>query len=325
MKIVLPGGSGQVGAVLTRDFQAAGHEVVILGRGAQTNLHGARHVQWDARTFEGNWVNELEDADAVINLAGRSVNCRYTVDNRKLIMDSRVDSTRVIGEAIAAAQRPPRVWLQAATATIYAHRFDAPNDDATGVIGGDEQGAPDTWTFSIGVAKAWEAALESAQTPRTRKVVLRSAMIMDPFKEGVFDTFLKLARFGLGGAMGSGRQYVSWMHDQDFYRAIGFLLEREDIAGPIILAAPNPLPNREFMRELREAWGIGFGLNATDWMLEIGTWALQTETELVLKSRRVVPSKLLEAGFEFQFPIWHDAAKDLVRRSREIAADQRSV
>ncbi len=324
MKIVIPGGSGQVGAVLARDFQTAGHEVVILGRGTQDALHGARHVPWDARTF-GDWVSELEGADAVINLAGRSVNCRYTPENRKLIMDSRVDSTRVIGQAIAAAQRPPRVWLQAATATIYAHRFDAPNDDATGVIGGDESGAPDTWTFSIGVAKAWEQALLSVQTPRTRKVALRSAMIMDPFKAGVFDTFLKLAKFGLGGAMGSGQQYVSWMHDQDFYRAIGFLLEREDIAGPIILAAPNPLPNREFMRELREAWGIGFGLNATDWMLEIGTWALQTETELVLKSRRVVPSKLLEAGFTFQFPVWHDAVKDLVRRSREIAAQPPSA
>ena len=324
MKIVLPGGSGQVGAVLTRDFQIAGHEVVILGRGAQATLHGARHVPWDARTL-GDWAAELEGADAVINLAGRSVNCRYTAQNRKLIMDSRVDSTRVIGQAIAATQRPPRVWLQAATATIYAHRFDAPNDDATGIIGGDEQNAPDTWTFSIGVAKAWEAALESAQTPQTRKVALRSAMIMDPFTAGVFDTFLKLARFGLGGAMGSGQQYVSWMHDQDFYRAIGFLLEREDIAGPIILAAPNPLPNREFMRELRDAWGIGFGLNASEWMLEIGTWALQTETELVLKSRRVVPSKLLEAGFRFQFPIWHDAVGDLVRRSREIAVKQRSA
>jgi uncharacterized protein len=319
MKIVLPGGSGQVGAVLARDFLAAGHEVVILGRSAQTNLHGARHVQWDARTL-GDWAQSLEGADAVINLAGRSVNCRYTPENRALILNSRVDSTRVVGEAIAAAQHPPRVWLQAATATIYAHRFDAPNDDVTGIIGGDETSAPDTWTFSIGVAKAWEAALEAAETPRTRKVALRSAMIMDPFKDGVFDTFLKLARFGLGGAMGSGKQYVSWMHDQDFYRAIGFLLECEDISGPIILAAPNPLPNHEFMRELRETLGIGFGLNSTDWMLEIGTWALQTETELILKSRRVVPSRLLEAGFTFEFPGWHDAARNLVKRSREIMA-----
>ena len=148
---------------------------------------------------------------------------------------------------------------------------------------------------------------------------------MDPFKDGVFDTFLKLARFGLGGAMGSGTQYVSWMHDQDFYRAIGFLLERDDISGTIILAAPNPLPNREFMRELREAWGIGFGLSSADWMLELGTWALQTETELVLKSRRVVPSRLLELGFTFEFPGWDDAARDLVRRSREIAAGRRNV
>ncbi len=319
MKIVIPGGSGQVGAVLTRDFQIAGHEVVILGRGVQATLHGARHVQWDAKTL-GAWSQEIDGADAVINLAGRSVNCRYTPENRRLITDSRVESTRVVGEAIAAAKNPPRAWLQASTATIYAHRFEAANDDATGIIGGFEPNAPDTWVFSIGVAKAWEAALEAANTPNTRKVALRSAMVMDPFKNGIFDTLLKLVRYGLGGDMGDGKQYISWIHDQDFTRAIQFILERENFSGTVNLSSPNPLPNHDFMRQLRQVWGSGFGLNSSNWMLEIGTWAMQTETELVLKSRRVVPSRLLEAGFGFNHPDWHGAAGDLVKRWRAIAA-----
>jgi uncharacterized protein len=276
-------------------------------------------VQWDAKTL-GTWSKEIDGADAVINLAGRSVNRRYTPENRRLITDSRVDSTRIVGEAIAVAKNPPRTWLQASTATIYAHRFDAPNDDATGIIGGNEANAPDTWVFSIGVAKAWEAALEAANTPNTRKVALRSAMVMDPFKDGIFDTLLKLVRFGLGGDMGEGKQFISWIHDADFTRAIQFILERQDLTGAINISSPNPLPNHDFMRQLRQAWGIGFGLNSTNWMLEIGTFLMQTETELVLKSRRVVPSRLLEAGFEFEHPDWHEAAADLVKRWREIAA-----
>jgi uncharacterized protein len=319
VKIVLAGGSGQVGAVLARDFVADGHEVVILGRGGNKPLEGTRFVVWDAKNL-GVWAEEVSGADAVINLAGRSVNCRYTPQNRREILESRVDSTRVIGEAIAAARHPPRVWLQATTATIYAHRFDAPNDDRTGVIGGNEPNLPDTWLFSIEVAKAWEAALEAAHTTNTRKVALRSAMIMDPYPKGVFDTLLNLARVGLGGTMGGGRQFMSWMHDLDFTRAITFLLEREDLTGAINLSSPNPLSNKDFMRDLRETAGIGFGLPATEWMLEIGTWALQTETELVLKSRRVTPTRLLEAGFRFEFPVWRDAARDLVTRSRVLKA-----
>jgi uncharacterized protein len=314
VKIVIPGGSGQVGAVLARDFRRVGHEVVILGRGAAGMLEGTRFVHWDAKTL-GDWATEVDGADAVINLAGRSVNCRYTPQNRREILESRVDSTRVVGEAIANARRPPRVWLQATTATIYAHRFDAPNDDVSGIIGGTGANAPDTWEFSIGVAKAWEAALEAANTPRTRKVALRSAMVMDPYPDGVFDTLLRLARFGLGGAMGSGKQFISWIHDQDFTRAIDFLLERDNLSGALNLSSPNPLPNRDFMRELRESARIPFGLPATEWMLEIGAWALQTETELVLKSRRVTPTRLLESGFRFEFPDWRAAARDLVKRS----------
>ena len=157
-----------------------------------------RFVAWDAKTL-GGWAREIDRAGVVINLAGRSVNCRYNARNRREIMESRVDSTRVVGEAIAAASRPPRVWLQASTATIYAHRYDAANDEATGILGGAEPGVPETWRFSIDVAKAWEAALDEAATPRTRKVKLRAAMVMSPDRGGIFDTLLGLVRRGLGG------------------------------------------------------------------------------------------------------------------------------
>ena len=314
MKIVLPGGTGQVGTLLARTFAKDGHDVVVLSR-RPTPETNWRVAVWDAETL-GDWARELEGADAVINLAGRSVNCRYTPENRRVIVESRTHSTKIIGQAIAAAKNPPAVWLQAATATIYAHRYDAPNDEATGIIGGDEPNAPDTWKFSIEVAKAWERALDESQTPDTRKVALRSAMIMSPDKDGVFDVLLGLVRRGLGGKSGNGRQHVSWLHEKDFIQAIYFLIERGDLAGPVNLAAPAPLPNAEFMRDLRRAWGIGFGLPATNWMLEIGAVFLRTETELILKSRRVIPGRLLDAGFTFDFPTWPEAAQDLCRRVR---------
>jgi uncharacterized protein len=266
----------------------------------------------------GAWAAELDGADVVINLAGRSVNCRYNAANRREIMGSRMDSTRAVGEAIARAAHPPQVWLQASTATIYAHRFDAPNDEATGIIGGNEPGAPDTWRFSIDVAAAWERACEQAPTPRTRKVLMRSAMVMSPDAGGIFDTLLGLVRRGLGGRAGDGRQYISWIHERDFVRVIEWLLEHEEVTGAVNLASPNPVPNAEFMRDLRRAAGIRIGLPATRWMLEMGAVLMRTETELILKSRRVVPGRLLAAGFEFDFPHWAAAAEDLCRRQREI-------
>jgi len=314
MKIVLPGGSGQVGTVLARAFHAAGHEVVVLSRRPGTGRPW-RVVGWDAETV-GGWAAELDGADAVINLAGRSVNCRYTPANRRVILDSRVNSARAVGAAVARAARPPRVWLQAATATIYAHRTDAGNDEDTGRLGGAEPGAPDTWRFSVAVAEAWERAAADCDTPHTRKVLLRAAMVMSPDRGGVFDVLLGLVRRGLGGRAGDGRQYVSWVHADDFVRAVLFLIDRADLAGPVNVAAPEPLPNAEFMRALREAWGTRFGLPARRWMLEVGAWVLRTETELVLKSRRVVPGRLLRAGFRFDYPAWPAAARDLCRRWR---------
>jgi uncharacterized protein (TIGR01777 family) len=247
----------------------------------------------------------------IINLSGRSVNCRYTAENRQEIMESRVAATRVVGEAIAAARRPPRVWLQASTATIYAHRFDAPNDEASGLIGGGEPRAPAKWKFSIDVARAWELAAEEAVTVGTRKVVLRSAMIMSPDPGGVFDTLLALVRRGLGGSAGNGRQFVSWIHAEDFVRATWWLIDHENIDGVVNVAAPYPVPNREFMRILRDVSSTSLGLPAARWMLEIGALFMQTDTELILKSRRVVPGRLLDSGFDFKYATWTDAARDL--------------
>jgi uncharacterized protein (TIGR01777 family) len=313
MKFIIAGGSGQVGTILARGFHSEGHEVVALSR--QICAAPWRTATWDGRT-EGSWIDELNGADVVINLAGRSVNCRYNARNRRDIMDSRVQSTRIIGRAIAQSARPPRIWLQASTATIYAHRYDAPNDEATGIIGGHEPDAPDTWRFSIDVAGAWEDAASETATPRTRLVLMRSAMIMSPDRGGIFDTLLGLVRRGLGGTSGDGRQYLSWIHERDFVRAVRWLIEHGQLDGPVNLAAPNPLPNAEFMRSLRSAWGAPLGLPASRWMLEVGAVFLRTETELVLKSRRVIPARLMNSGFTFEFPDWPLAAQDLCDRWR---------
>ena len=290
--------------MLCRALAQNGHDVVVLSR--------SREVRWDGRTL-GAWAGELDGADAVINLGGRSVSCRYTDENLREMMASRVESTRVVGAAIGAATKPPKVWLQMSTATIYAHRFDAANDEATGIIGGTEPDVPDYWAFSVDIAKRWEQAQQDADTPDTRKVALRTAMVMSRDRGSVFDVLRKMARLGLGGPVAGGRQYVSWIHGADLVRAVELLLAG-DLAGPVNLAAPNPLPQREFMRVLRAAAGMPIGLPATKWMAELGAFVLRSDTELLLKSRRVIPGRLLDAGFEFTFPDWPAAAADLVRK-----------
>jgi uncharacterized protein (TIGR01777 family) len=317
MKIVIPGGSGQVGQLLARAFVEEGHDVVILSRQRESRKAG-RIVLWDARTM-GEWCTEFEGADVVINLAGKSVNCRYNPENRREIIQSRVASTEVVGEAIMRARRPPRLWLQAATATIYAHRYDAAHDEFSGILARDDDEVPDTWRFSLDVATKWERAFnQSSNLPRTRKVLLRCAVIMSPDDGGIFDVLLGLVRRRLGGRSGDGRQYVSWIHDADFIRAIHWLIEHEHLRGAVILASPHPLPNAEFMRALRAAWGTRMGLPAPKWMLEIATFFMRTESELVLKSRRVVPGRLLRDGFEFAFPNWEEAARELCQRWRAM-------
>jgi uncharacterized protein (TIGR01777 family) len=209
--------------------------------------------------------------------------------------------------------------MNASTATIYRHALDRPMDEVTGEIGGNEPRAPRTWRFSIDVATSWEQAFFASETPATRKVALRSAMTMSPDPGGVFDHFLNLVRWGLGGPSGSGNQYVSWIHDVDYIRAIEFLIAREDMHGAVNVCSPCPLTNRDFMCCLRRAWCTSYiGLPAPRWMLAVGAVFLRTETELVLKSRRVVPRRLQEAGFDFHFPNWRGACADLVHRWREL-------
>ncbi|WP_194895482.1 DUF1731 domain-containing protein, partial [Catenulispora pinisilvae] len=251
----------------------------------------------------------------VVNLAGRSVSCRYTRANLREMMDSRVRSARVVGQAISRAEQPPRLWLQASTATIYAHTFGPPHDER-GVIGGGEAGVPAYWAYSVEIAKNWEREQAEADTPHTRKVALRSAMVMSPSHAGIFDYLSWLARLGLGGSVAGGRQYVSWIHDQDFVAALNFLIAHPELSGAVNLAAPGPLPQRSFMRALRQAWGMPIGLPATKQMAAIGAFALRSDTELLLKSRRVIPGRLPDAGFRFGYPAWHGAARDLVRRTR---------
>src|ERR1700678_2014596 len=317
LRIVLAGGSGQVGTVLARHFHNQGNDVVIIARRAASAPW--RSAVWDGAT-RGRWADEIDGADVVINLAGRNINCRYTEANGREILDSRIQTTKLIRGAIARSQKPPALWMNMSTATIYRHSLDRAMDETTGELGGNEPGVPDTWKFSIKVATAWEDSFFSAKVDKTPKIALRSAMVMSPDHGGVFDTLLRLVRFGLGGASGSGKQFISWIHDQDFLRSIQYLIDHDDLDGAINIASPNPLPNAEFMADLRKAWGRRIGLPASAWMLELGAVFLRTETELILKSRRVIPGRLLAHGFQFDFPVWDVAARDLVKRSRWLHA-----
>jgi uncharacterized protein (TIGR01777 family) len=306
-RLILAGGSGFLGHLLAQRLAGPQRDVVVLTRTPGSAPPGSREVIWDGCSL-GAWQKELAGAEAVINLAGRSVDCRYHARNRRLMLSSRVESTRVLGEAIAACPQPPRVWLNSSTATIYRHSLERPMDEA-GEIGATPE-AKDA--CSIEVAQAWEATFDAARVPKTRKVALRSAMVLSAAPGGVFPVLCRLVRLGLGGRMASGQQFVSWIHEDDFVRAVEWLLQREDLFGPVNLAAPHPLPNCEMMGTLREICRRPFGLPASLWMLEAGAFVLRTETELIIKSRRVTPGRLLASGFDSRFPRFREACLELL-------------
>ena len=319
LRIVIPGGSGQIGRMLADFFQERGHHVTVLTRAPFTAPW--QTVHWDGLTL-GPWVQTLEGADVCIHLSGKSVNCRYTARNRHELRDSRIGPTLLLHRAFAELENPPRIWMNASTATIYRHSLDRAMDEFTGEIGGNElisphRHAPEKWNWTIQLVKDWEAAFFSTPTPRTRKAALRTSLVFSPAPASIFAVLSRLVRVGLGGTQGNGRQFVSWMHEADFAHAVEFLIDHEEIDGPVNLAAPNPLPNREFMAAFREAWQMPNGIWAPAPAIVLGSFFLRTEPELVLKSRYVVPGRLLAAGFSFEFPTWPEAVEDLVRKYRE--------
>jgi uncharacterized protein len=322
LRIVLPGGSGQVGQMLARHFQRQGHHVTVLTRGPYAAPW--QTVHWDGE-HPGLWTEYLKGSDVCINLSGRSVNCRYDTAHRQAIYESRIRSTQLLGRIIADLAEPPKVWLNASAATIYARALDKngvdlPLDEATGKLGDTEPTEPlaTPWArrrnFTALVVRNWEAAFFQAETPRTRKVALRSAIVFSPAPGTAFAVLSNLVRLSLGGKQGNGRQFVPWIHEADYARAVEFLIAREDLDGPFNLAAPNPIPNRELMAALREAWDVPNGIPAPWLAIQLGALFMRTEPELVLSSCRAVPGRLLRAGFQFQFPDWPSAAEDLVQQ-----------
>lgn len=300
--IVIPGGAGYLGQTLAQYFMRHSIPVVILSRHVRPAAALVKYVRWDGATLD-RWAEEFAGAAAIINLAGRSVNCRYDEANKQEIYASRLASTKVIGAAIEDCAVPPPVWLNASSATIYRHAEDRAMDEATGEIGDG---------FSVDVCQQWEQAFAAAPTPHTRKVALRAAMVFGRGAGGVFEAFHNIVKLGLGGTLGKGTQFVSWIHAEDFCRAVRCVIEHKELAGAVNLSSPHPLPNAEFMRIFRAVCRQPIGLPAAEWMLEAGAFFLRTETELLLKSRRVVPGRLLAAGFEFRYPTFTDALRAIV-------------
>ena len=303
-KIILAGGSGFIGTFLSRRFKEEGYEVIVLTRGPEKRTETATYLHWDGKTV-GGWAREIEGAELVINLAGKSVDCRYNEKNKKAILDSRVDATLVLGNAILQAKNPPPLWINSSTATIYRHAEDRAMDEATGEIGSG---------FSVNVATAWEKAFFDSQTSKTRKMALRTAIVLGN-EGGVLVPFKNLVRFGLGGIQGTGRQMFSWVHQEDLFQIIRFI-QKGNIDGVINVSSPNPLPNWEIMKAFRRVLGMPFGLPAPTFLLVLGAWLIQTETELLLKSRWVIPGRLLKVGYKFKYPAFSEALANLINKGQ---------
>lgn len=304
-KVILAGGTGFLGDVLAKHFIELNYEVFIISRQKKENQQGITYLTWDGENW-GDWAKSLENAEVLINLAGRTVNCRYNAKNKQEIYDSRLKSTAILGEAILKCENPPKLWINSSSATIYRHALDRPMDELTGEYGSG---------FSVDVCQKWEAAFNQCNTPNTRKVALRMAMVLGK-NGGVMIPFINMVRLGLGGTQASGKQYISWIHEQDFANMIQFIVENPKIEGAFNCSAPNPMPNQDFLKTLRNILKVPFGLPAAKWMLEIGAWAIGTETELLLKSRRVVPTKMLDLGFEFKYPTVREAFTEIIHRAK---------
>jgi uncharacterized protein (TIGR01777 family) len=293
-KVVLAGGTGFVGQDFTVRFKKLGYDVLVISR-------QSGHIAWEDRTAI---IEAIEGAEMLINLAGKSVNCRYTDENRKIIMDSRTETTHILGEAVLSCVHPPELWINSSTATIYRHAEDRPMTEQDGEVGSG---------FSVEVAKAWEKAFFGVELPSTRQIALRIAIVLG--EGGVMEPLTNLVRFGLGGAQGAGTQKFSWIHMEDLFRMVMFVQEHSELEGVYNASSPHPVTNRELMASLRKQMGARIGLPSPRWMLELGAIFIRTETELVLKSRWVIPDRIEKAGFTFTYASLDAALADLLKPS----------
>ncbi|MDQ0595134.1 uncharacterized protein (TIGR01777 family) [Chryseobacterium ginsenosidimutans] len=297
MKIIIAAGTGFLGENLEKYFTEKGNEVYILTR----NPRRKNEIYWDAKTL-GEWQNLLENADVLINLTGKSVDCRYTENNKMEIYSSRINSTKVLQNAVDNCINKPKIWMNASSATIYIHSEMHLNTEENGIIGDD---------FSMNICKSWEKDFFTIKNENVRKVALRTSIVLGE-NGGAFPKLKMITKLGLGGKQGRGNQNVSWIHIDDFCKAVEYIINHENISGAINITAPNPLSNEEFMKKLRGKMKIPFGINAPVWQLEIASIFLGTETELLLKSRNVYPEKLIQNGFKFSYPNIESAFADLV-------------
>jgi len=292
-KVVIAGGTGFIGEYFKEKFSQLGYEVHIISRSTS-------YIVWDDKD---RIVDALENAKLLVNLAGKSVNCRYNEKNKNEIFQSRLQTTNMLGEAVKACVNPPQVWMNSSTATIYRHAEDRPMTENDGEIGTG---------FSVNVATAWEKSFFDFKLCNTRQIALRTAIVLGK-NGGVITPYKYLTKFGLGGIQGKGNQKFSWIHIEDLFQIVLFLLNRDDLQGVFNCAAPNPVSNRELMRLLRAEMNIPFGIPSPKWMLEMGAIFIRTETELVLKSRWVIPDKLEKAGYKFEFPFLDQTVKDILQ------------
>ncbi|HBD25251.1 TIGR01777 family oxidoreductase [Flavobacterium sp.] len=299
-KLIIAAGTGFLGNVLIQHFKNKFEEIVILTRGKSEIKNQIKHLNWNAKSFSG-WEKELENVDVVINLAGKSVDCRYTEKNKAEILASRIDSTKILNEAILQCKNPPKHFINSSTATIYSHSEDKEMDEYTGEIGND---------FSMNVAKTWEKTFYEYETQNTLKTAIRTSIVLGK-NGGAFIPLKRITQLGLGGKNGNGKQFISWIQEKDFVRAVEFIIEKK-LSGSINVVSPKPIRNEEFMKKLQKAIGITFGLPISKSLLEFGAKIIKTETELVLKSRNVIPKRLTENGFEFEFADLDKTLKNLL-------------